>query len=324
MDSNKQAVISVIIPVYNAEKYLSRCLESVCNQTYQNLEIILIDDGSTDASGELCDCFATYDNRIHIIHKNNNGVSAARNNGLTFCAGDYISFVDADDFIVPEMVETLLQALTEFNADISACGFKQEMEPGKFEINWEKEGTTEINGIEQISCLLSNRFFTCSIWGKLYRKESIASIRFNTNYSYYEDYLFLYELMKGTQKTVFVSTPLYYYCNNVDSAARKPFNRKKLDIETVCRNVYCDIKQNYPALAAIAGKEYMRINLFCCAMLADKKNEYRIEIKRLRRNVKQLLPRYLLSDAALGYKLNAVFISLSMRLWNLYREVWKR
>ena len=114
-------LISIIIPVYNVEQYLSRCIDSVINQTYKNLEIILIDDGSTDDSGEICDEYALKDNRIKVMHKQNGGVSSARNEGLDISKGNYIGFIDSDDFIEKDMYEFLYDLLTKNNCDISCC-----------------------------------------------------------------------------------------------------------------------------------------------------------------------------------------------------------
>ena len=116
-------LISIIIPVYNVEKYLAKCVESVINQTYKKIQIILIDDGSTDNSGKICDDFKLKDNRIEVIHKKNGGLSDARNAGLKIVKGDYIGFIDSDDYIEKDMYETLLCLLIENNADISIVSF---------------------------------------------------------------------------------------------------------------------------------------------------------------------------------------------------------
>ena len=118
-----QALISVIIPVYKVEKYLDRCLESIVNQTYKNLEIILIDDGSPDNCPAICDEYAQKDSRIKVIHKANGGVSSARNKGIDVATGDYIGFVDSDDWIEPDMYETLIKNAEQYNSDISRCSY---------------------------------------------------------------------------------------------------------------------------------------------------------------------------------------------------------
>lgn len=124
-------LISVIIPVYNVEKYLHRCLDSVIEQTYKNLEVILIDDGSTDHSGEICDDYAAKDVRIHVIHQENQGVSAARNKGLDTAKGEYIAFVDSDDYILPEMYAKMLECIIENNVDFCVCQWQYEYADGR-------------------------------------------------------------------------------------------------------------------------------------------------------------------------------------------------
>ena len=114
-------LISIIVPVYNVESYLKKCLESIINQTYKNIEIILIDDGSTDSSGKICDDYANKDKRIKVIHKQNGGVSDARNTALDICRGDYIGFIDSDDYIELDMYETLLKFLLNNNLDVAMC-----------------------------------------------------------------------------------------------------------------------------------------------------------------------------------------------------------
>ena len=118
--------ISIIVPIYNVKKYIQQCVESLINQTYKNLEIILIDDGSTDGCGELCDEFGKKDQRIHVIHKQNGGLSDARNKGIDVASGDYIGFVDSDDWISHNMYEKMLSSLKSVNADIAVCGWVEE------------------------------------------------------------------------------------------------------------------------------------------------------------------------------------------------------
>ena len=121
---SKDVLVSVIVPVYNVEAYLDECLESICSQTYRNLEIILADDGSTDKSGEICDIWQAKDPRIRVIHQQNAGVSCARNAGLEICTGDLISFVDSDDWLDLQMFEKLVSCLSENDADAAMCGFR--------------------------------------------------------------------------------------------------------------------------------------------------------------------------------------------------------
>lgn len=121
-------LISIIVPVYNVEKYLNKCIDSIINQTYKNIEIILVDDGSTDNSGKICDEYLLRDSRIKVIHKNNGGLSSARNEGINISSGEYIGFVDSDDWVEPNMYEEMYKKILYSNADIVDCGYWKEYE----------------------------------------------------------------------------------------------------------------------------------------------------------------------------------------------------
>ena len=162
-------LISVIVPVYNVEKYLDRCMKSILQQTYHRLEIILVDDGSTDASAAMCDAYARRDSRIRVVHKQNGGLSDARNAGLELAAGDYIGYVDSDDWIEPDMYEYLLENALKYQADIAVCG--------RVERYVDKEvvrGFSEIEVLARepaLKYLLQNDLLQNYAWDKLYKQE---------------------------------------------------------------------------------------------------------------------------------------------------------
>lgn len=310
--------ISVIVPIYKTEQYLSRCLDSICRQTYSNLEILLIDDGSPDNSGRICDEYAAKDRRISVLHKENIGVSAARNDGLELATGDYITFVDSDDYIAPKMYEILADQMETENADISICGYLQESNSGVFHINWKGKDIICLNQKEQIQCLLLNKYYTCSCCDKMFRKSVIGNTRFNANIHHYEDYLFLYEVMKKSQKVVFNPEGLYYYCNNQRSTARSPFTSRTMEIVDVCEKVMRDVIAHYPQIKKYAQVEYIRVNIMCCMYAAASESKDVRSISRLQRNIRRNLFNYLVSYAACGYKIYACLISLN---WSLFRMV---
>lgn len=311
-------LISVIVPVYKVEKYLRRCIDSILAQTYENIEVLLIDDGSPDQSGAICDDYQAKDSRVRVFHKENGGVSSARNLGLKETKGDYIGFVDADDYIDEKMYETLLTNILSENADTSICSYFQEANNGVFHKHWQNDEYLVFDRIEQILNLVSNRYYTCSCWDRLFKKSLLDSVIFNTEYSFYEDYLFLYEVMQKSEKAVFTSVPLYYYCNNQNSAARAPFNTRKMDIEKVCKYVLNDIQQKYPEVYTIAKREYGRILIFCCSLIAKAEGEYPDEVRHLQKSIRKMMPWYLFSSASMGYKSQAMLISMN---WNLYKRV---
>ena len=220
-------LISVIVPCYNAEVYLDRCVQSIVLQTYSKLEIILVDDGSTDNTYERCREWMHKDSRIHVIHKQNGGLSDARNVGLDNSHGEYIAFVDSDDYIHPTMFELLYNALIKNNADISVCGVYRTDGKDDVELPFGyKENISCLSSIQALKDILTNRCMIAA-WNKLYRKSSIGNLRFIKG-RYNEDFPFLYELYKKKLKVTYVTSPLYYYYINPNGITGK-FSEKLLD-----------------------------------------------------------------------------------------------
>ena len=175
----KNKTISVIIPVYKVEEYLPKCLDSVINQTYKNIEIILVNDGSPDKSGVICDMYAGMDNRITVIHKQNEGVAKARNDALDIAKGDYIGFVDSDDWIEPDMFEFLMNNLIKYDADISMCG-ETVYENGKI-ISSKSNGSVSILDQDGAKKLTVKGGSMGLIWNKIYKKSILENVRFSSH-----------------------------------------------------------------------------------------------------------------------------------------------
>ena len=309
-------LISIIVPVYKVEKYLRRCVDSILAQMYRNIEVLLIDDGSPDGSGVICDEYAEKDARVRVFHKENGGVSSARNLGLREARGEYIGFVDADDYIDRKMYETLLHNLIMEHADISVCSYYQEDSSGKFHKHWLKDEYLTITGDTQIECLISNKYYTCSCWDRLFNRNLLSGFQFDETVKVYEDLLFLYEVTKKSERTVFTSIPLYYYCNNdASSVARSPFDDRKMDIVKVSHFILEDIKRNKPVLTRIAQREFVRNNIMCASLAKSAGYQNLENIHLIQRNIRKNMMFYLFSDASFGYKANAMLIALS---WKLY------
>jgi len=226
--------ISIVVPVYNAEKTIGRCIESLLNQTYKEIEIILINDGSNDNSGEICDFYAKKDNRIHVIHKKNEGVSKARNTGIKSVKSDYIMFVDSDDYIKTNMCEILYHSIDNTNYEVVICGFIRNF---VFNNIITKSvlilpEVSSINTIEQFkmnwSNLYSKSLFNAP-WGKLYKMDYIEkkNICFDENLDCGEDLLFNLDVFSQIHKVSIVNEPLYIYeCTEKESLTTK-FNAEK-------------------------------------------------------------------------------------------------
>ena len=200
-------LVSVIVPVYNAEKYLSRCIDSILAQTYTNFELLLINDGSKDNSGKICDEYAEKDNRIRVYHKENGGVSSARNYGLDKAVGKYICFVDADDWVNKDYLEKLLPTDDE---EMVVCSFMYETMESFFLSNIIRDK----NNIETVLHLLLDHMAVCAPWCKIMRRDIIEqnNIRFDVNVSAGEDMLFVCDYFSaGLNKIRTISQPLYHY-----------------------------------------------------------------------------------------------------------------
>lgn len=201
--------ISVIVPIYNVEKYLNRCVESILKQTYKNIEVILVDDGSTDGSGKKCDRFAENDDRIKVIHKKNGGLSDARNAGLEIASGEYIAFVDSDDWIFHTMFERLYTTLKEYDTELVVCEpiYAYETYIDEQQLSGK---SFELNKREAMELLLEDRRFRSFAWNKLYAKRLWSDIRFPKG-KHYEDVRVIYKIYDMCEKIAFLDQGLYYY-----------------------------------------------------------------------------------------------------------------
>lgn len=208
-------LISIIVPVYNVSEYLSNCIDSIIKQTYQNLQIILVDDGSTDESSKICDDYNKIDSRIIVIHKENGGLSSARNVGLSYATGDYIGFVDSDDMIDIRMYETLYN-LCEENKVLLACARFDYINPeNKTPLPNDTDEIEKISSMDMIKLLLNTskaekRFATISVWDRLYHKSIIENLRFPEG-KCYEDIVYSIKAIINAKECVYINKSLYHY-----------------------------------------------------------------------------------------------------------------
>lgn len=282
-------LISIVIPVYNVKKYLRQCVDSVLNQTYNNLQVILVDDGSTDGSSDICDEYKQKDNRVKVIHQKNMGNSGARNRGIAAVEGEYVGFVDSDDWIHPRMYEHLLNIILKYEADIST------IEPVEF---IDKVYMKQLNNEE--TCVMSQReyakiFFKIGtqkivyyVWSKLYKREIVQNNCFERAYSIGEDVITSYKFLLSAKKIVVSNQALYYYRQN--SGMTSHFNEKYLLLEDVWNRVADITKDNN----LTEYQEYVKINqirinftiLTEIAIAGEYKNP--LYLKRIEHYVKEL------------------------------------
>ncbi len=233
----KDALVSVIVPVYKVEKYLRQCLDSIVNQTYKNLEIILVDDGSPDNCPQICDEYAKKDKRIKVIHKENGGLSSARNAGLDICTGDYISFIDSDDLVSPRFIEVLYQKCADNDADICECDYVR-FHDNDEEIMHETAKTYLINDSAKCSCYDSldmqlkmygdNCLQHVVVWNKIYKYFIYENLRFPEG-KINEDEYTTYKAFYASKKIAVINASLYGYRYNENSIMGKKFNEKRFD-----------------------------------------------------------------------------------------------
>lgn len=288
-----QSLISVIVPVYKVEKYLRKCVDSIISQTYTNLEIILVDDGSPDNCPKICDEYAKQDSRVKVIHKENGGLSDARNAGMAVATGEYISFIDSDDWIENNMLEILLKEITENNCDIASCGINMVWEDNRpKEILFPFEGKIIINGAESaLDHLISNKYIVQTVWNKLYRKDTIVKILFPFG-KINEDEYWTWQALAASEKIVCIGNPMYNYLQREGSIMKSDKFNPMFALEAHCLR-YNYILENYPKLQ---DKCCIRLLYFCLYQSQRSKlllsyTNYKMVNKKIKLIVKSHKPR---------------------------------
>lgn len=244
-----EQLISVIIPVFNVEKYLNRCVASILSQDYKKLEIILVDDGSTDTSGEICDKLATQDKRIVVLHKKNEGAGVARNYGLDVSKGQYIFFCDSDDYIADGIIRELYILSQKYNADIVCCGFQSGVKKyytrGKMEL-W--------TGMQAVKNMLITRNIDSNTGCKLYKRYLFDNIRYLGGT--YEDVPVTYRILLKAERVISYKKCGYFVNKRVDSTTRTQFSKKHVRYIELSKNTLENIMQEYPFLSKEAKAFY--------------------------------------------------------------------
>lgn len=250
----EQQKISVIVPVYKVEKYLNRCVQSVVNQTYRNLEIILVDDGSTDNCPAICDSWAKKDKRIKVIHKVNGGLSDARNVGMTAATGELIGFVDSDDWIAPDMYQHLHKIMEADNSDISVCGVKMVWEDGTSSRMLTKSGNCVLSKDEAMQAIIREDWLKHPVWYKLYKTALIRDIFFPVG-KYHEDVFWSYQAIAKAERVSVSDQVGYYYFQRNGSIMGDGYSLKRLDAVEAKYQLLEFVRRDYPFLVSICETE---------------------------------------------------------------------
>ena len=316
----KKECVSVVIPAYNAARYLDNCLQSVLHQTYPNIEIVLVDDGSIDETGTIADQYAAkYPDELKVIHTENQGVTNARFTGIQVSGGEWIGFVDADDEIEPDMYERLYKNAVEYGADISHCGYKTIVNDGERVHEFGNTGRfIKQYGQEAVGDLLDG-VFEPTLCTKLFRRELIESffqnVRMDVSIKYNEDFLMNYYLFQKAQLCVLDDFCGYHYLARIDSATRNRFQaRKVLDPVSVSETILSEIEKatGDPALQQKlldkARRHFLKTCMNAYAVLHDMK-EYKEECIQLREGLKSNREKWYLLRKNDQIKLKMLMIS---------------
>lgn len=277
-----QPLITVIVPVYNAEAYIGQCVDSILTQTYEKLEIILIDDGSKDACPEICDAYEKKNARVRVVHKDNGGVSSARNMGLVLATGDFVMFVDADDELPENACQEMLDVAICNDADIVA---------GRYvggSLKWKtKDVCFAWNGDEGLRNSLLDNPFTYSAWAKLYTRKFVGETRFRENIKINEDSLFIFDLLCKQPVFVCINKEIYKVNANPNSASRASFSDRFFDISLVSNIKYDFVKEHKPDFIPLAENMKIKADMNLLLLLkirttgeyADLERELAFDIK---------------------------------------------
>ena len=313
-------LITIVVPVYNVEKYIDRCVESIQNQTYKNLEIILVDDGSKDNSAKICDQYAKKDKRIKVVHKKNGGLSDARNAGIEIAKGKYIAFIDSDDYIDEHFVEVLYKSMIQYKTKIAIADICVQYDTGeKFE-NSDKTVYVETEKEILRKMLIGIRDLDNSACNKLYDMSLFKDIRYPVG-RLYEDTATTYKLFSKCENMVINSFPLYYYMKRRDSITQGRFNPKKLQLIDSVSEMTTYVRSKYPELSPECDRKMMWAYLSTLSQLAasskpDKSIAKKL-LKYINANGKSLLKKKVLS------KRDKLGIICARFGFGFYRLVWR-
>ena len=290
MEENNQKV-SIIVPIYNKEKYLDRCMNSLVNQTYKDLEIILVDDGSSDRSLEICNDYAEKDSRIRVFAKENGGVSSARNLGMEQSTGAYLAFVDPDDYMELECIQLLKKSMDAEQADIVYC-HPRDIEEGTGKSRTVSEETGKRYPIQATEYNWAAPWADTVSWGAIYRREITEGIAFDTDLKIGEDTLFLGKCIHNSEKIVRLDRALYNYCLNSDSVTSGYYSPRKMSELEAWRRL-CQVFEDQPKVYATAEAGYaLRCRMFAVLYCKDEnfmKNDCAWVGREFKKSAKYLL-----------------------------------
>ena len=290
------ALISVVIPVYNKEKYLRECLDSVLAQTYGNMEIILVDDASSDASGRICDEYAVRDGRVLAIHlKENRGVSHARNIGIDRAEGEFVCFVDGDDYVDRDMLRRLYDNLRENRADVSICGIDYRGFGAYADKRPEGRTCAVFSSEQAVVGMISRQIFDWGPAGKLFSRDLAAKCRFHEKVYCGEDVLFLFRMFGRAQKVSYFPDKLYRYVCRNDSATKGGFHKRQYTESLVYEYLCAKLGGKHPELLPLLEQKILAVNVRLAVRAMEsgqiRGRELHGILKKFQKNIRRHLNR---------------------------------
>lgn len=320
LESDMIPKLSIVVPVYNVEKYLPQCLDSLIHQTLKEIEIILVNDGSTDDSGLICNMYAKKDHRIKVYSKTNGGLSDARNYGLSKVNTPVVGFVDSDDYVDVSMFQTLLDIKEKSNSEIAVCGIKMTSLDNEVYSVRTVEKEMVLNRHDAMRELLKSKRISNSVCNKIFDVAIFDGINFPLNKLYEDEYV-TYRLFDMSNSVVLTNKTFYYYRLTPNSITHKKFSEREFDRIYASQEKIEYIQQRYPDLVSYA----QRYLVYDCVMSLSKMTIYKEEYNILTRdNIRKNLMCFLNGDYSKGTKVFAVIASLSPRVAIKLYKLWVR
>lgn len=312
--------ISVIVPIYNCEQFLRKCLDSLSNQTYKNIEVIMVDDGSTDNSGNICKEFSDNDKRFIYIRQENSGVSIARNKGIDYATGEFLGFCDSDDWAERDEFEFLYELISEGKSDIAVCGYCVDTN-SESKLRGNSNERIIANAEQAIEVILKDNTYGGYLWNKLFKKKIIANFRLHEDIHMYEDLLFVCELFDKCESIAFNNKPKYHYYRNANSAILGKFREKEWSGQIAYDKIIAIVCKKYNKVLPYVQAEAIIANLSIANKLAavgllNKENYLSIKNK-----LKEVINRQSKKELSKRTRYSLRVLLSSRLLFILYRKI---
>ncbi len=321
-------LISVIVPVYNVEDYLVKCVDSILNQTHRALEVILVNDGSSDASGSICDAFAEKDSRVRVIHKENGGLSSARNAGIEAASGEYISFIDSDDWIEPDAYAHLLSLMERYQVKL-VCGGNYDVDggTGNRTLGLTPKKEEGISAEEMVGRMFLWQGCDSSVCDKLFHRQLLENFRFPEG-KVSEDVAITYKIVLAAQRVAMSDRPFYNYYHRTGSISRAvSITDKSFHFSQHTEEIYSYIREHHPAIEPQA--RYLRVRSLSHILLnleqaeADVRKQFAVQYRHARKELKKHTG-FILKTSYLGKKEKVTDLLLNLGLYRHLRPIFHR